>query len=808
MNRRIDWSSISVPLDVTDIEVGSHYLRRWLAWERTDQGVSFQCELKNGQRVTFQVDVVTAEITRVRMARDRIRDGLPDIILPTLLDRPSPRFTLHERDDSLTLITEALRLEFPRYPWQMRAFAAAATEPASPFYAEQCHDRAYGPYYEIPPTGFDEGPDGRLTVRETVIVTPGEAFYGFGERFTPLDKWGQELVLWASDAGNVSSPRSYKNVPFLMSTAGYGLLVNASYPMLFRMGSESSISYSFHVADGQLDYYLIYGPEMKQILKRYADLSGHAPVPPRWSFGFWVSRAGYRNREEVEVVVREMRQRELPCDVLSLDPWWMGAGPWSTYEWDTDAFPAPAEMIRHLRQQGVRTCLWINPYVPPDTPVYAEAEEGGFLVSKPDGGVSPVFEAFAGGELAAIDFTNPQARTWYQDKLRALLDVGVAVFKSDFGEQAPVDAVYYDGRSGLEMHNLYPLLYNRTVFELTEAYFGRGLTWGRSAYASSQRYPVQWGGDSYCSLSQMACQIRALLGYGLSGVPFCSHDVGGFDYPPQAFDHSDPDGHWFLEEGGLDPVVYARWLQFGVFSSHVRAHGKQPREPYAYGEEVEGIARRYLKLRYRLLPYIYSQAVQSAQTGLPMARAMVLEFQDDPTTHPLDLQYLFGDSFLVAPVVRYDHHCRVYLPAGDWMDYWTNEAVQGPRWLNLEVPLGTLPLWVRAGAIIPMGPEMSHTEEKPLDPLTLAFYQPEGEKSILVHHEDRPATPVRYMRCEDRLDVEFGASPGTVEILLYNVTAVAASQDGQNLALDLELGGHSVRLDGRTGARVTFRLEC
>ena len=808
MNKQIDWPSITVPLDVADIERESHHLRRWLAFEQIDQGLSFRCELANGQPATYQVDVLAADMVRIRMSLDEIRERASDMILLDGAVRPPQPFAVQEQDDTLVLATDTLRLEFPRYPWQMRAFAIGQAEPATPFFSEQCQDRAYGPYYEVPPPGFDQGAGGRLTARETVVATPGEAFYGLGERFTPLDKWGQEIVLWTADSGNVSSPRSYKNVPLLVSTAGYGLFVHSSYPMVFRMGSESSISYSVHVADGLLDYFLIHGPSLKQILRRYADLTGHAPVPPKWSFGFWVSRAGYRSREEVETVAHEMRERELPCDVLNLDPWWMGDGPWSTYEWETAAFPQPAEMIRGLREKGLRTCLWINPYVPFGTSAYDEALEQGFLVTRPDGSVSPVVEAFAGQGLAAVDFTNPQARAWFQGKLRALLDMGVAVFKTDFGEQAPVDAVYHDGRAGLEMHNLYPLLYNRTVFELTEAHFGRGFTWGRSAYAGSQRYPVQWGGDSYSSLDQMACQIRALLGYGLSGVPFCSHDVGGFDYPPQAFDHSERTSQWFLQECALDPIVYTRWLQFGVFSSHIRAHGKQPREPYACGPQVEDIARRYLKLRYRLLPYIYSQAVRSTQTGLPMARAMVVEFQDDPTTHRLDLQYMFGDSFLVAPVVRRDHRCRVYLPAGTWLDYWTKQAVHGPRWLDLEVPLEALPLWVRAGAIIPLGPEMAHTAEKPLDPLTLELYLPEGEASTVVHDEDRPDVPVHCTRRAGSLTVEVGPSPGVVQVVLYGVQASAAQIEGTWLALDEIQGGQSVRFDGKRGAKIELKLDC
>ena len=265
----------------------------------------------------------------------------------------------------------------------------------------------------------------------------------------------------------MSSRRSYKNVPFFMSTAGYGVFVHSSFPMVYRMGSESALTYSFHIEADRLDYFLIYGPELKRVLERYADLTGHAPVPPKWSFGFWLSRAGYRSRAEVEAVARELRRRDFPADVISLDPWWMGDGPWCTYRWDEKTFPRPAEMIRLLRAQGLRTCLWVTPYVPVRTALYAEGAAQGYFIRKADGKPAPVMEAFAGSELAAVDFTNSQAAVpGITGKLAALLDQGVAVFKTDFGEQAPLDAAYADGRGGLEMHNLYPLLYNRAVFEL------------------------------------------------------------------------------------------------------------------------------------------------------------------------------------------------------------------------------------------------------------------------------------------------------------------------------------------------------
>jgi alpha-D-xyloside xylohydrolase len=830
MQRPVDWESITVPLDVQDIAAPSFFLRRWLHWERTETGLSFLCEAACGRRAQVRVDVTAEDILRLRMrpvdsnprasyasASDPVSPPADkhsrgsDILIQHDQDRVAQPFETRQEGDLVTLLTPRLCVEFVRFPWQMRVHDAQNRE--TPFFRQQVADRAYGPFYQVPPPGFDEDARGRLTARESVAIAPGEAFYGFGEKFTSLNKRGQELVSWAVDSGSVSSCRSYKNVPFFMSTAGYGLFVHTSYPIVYRMGSESSVSYSFHVEDASLDYFLIYGPRFTDILKSYTDLTGRAPVPPKWSFGFWISRAGYRSRREVEEVISQMRARGFPCDVLSLDPWWMGDGRWCTYEWDTEAFPEPEDMIRTLGAQGVRTCLWITPYVAAGSEAHTQALAGGYLVHRPDGSVSPVLEAFSGGPeclagegLAAVDFTNPEAEAWFQSKLKALLDMGVAVFKSDFGEQAPVDALYHDGRSGLEMHNLYPLLYNRAVFELTKRHHGRGFTWGRSGYAGSQRYPVQWGGDSYCCLDQMANQLRGLLSYGLSGVPFCSHDVGGFDYSPTAFDRTERDGAWFLKDDTFDPVVYARWLQFGVFSSHVRAHGKQPREPWWYGPEVEAIAHKYLSLRYRLLPYLYSQAVHSSETGLPMVRPMVLEFQPDPTTHPLDLQYMFGDAFLVAPVMNRAGHGQVYLPQGTWVDYWTKEILPGNRWLTFQVSLDCLPLWVRAGAVIPMGPEMSHTAEKPLDPLTLELYAPQEAGGTAVYDEDRPAIPIRYLRQAGQLVVHVGRAVGKVEMILYNESAKTASLEGKHLELLPCEQGQRICFDGTLGATVTYEL--
>lgn len=812
MKKNINWKTIAEPLDVTNVYAPKHYLRRWVDYEVTEFGVIFDCELANGESLKYHVDVIDADVFRMRMNPRGVMECASDMLVRC--DFPAYPFNVIELDNRVILTTEKMRVEFPR-DWQVSAYSDPEPDKGFVFYKESTEDRAYGPGFEVPPSGFEVSEAGEYHVRQSVAIHPSEAFYGLGEKFTSLDKWKHEIPLWAEDSGNVSSCRSYKNVPLLISSAGYAIFMHSSHPMVFRLGSESSVSYSIHVRDSQLDMFLIYGPSYKHILKRYAELTGFAPMPPKWSFGFWISRAGYRSRLEVENVVREMRVRGFPCDVLHLDPWWMGDGPWCHYEWDEVNFPKPAEMMAWMREQGIRTSLWIHPYVPKSSDLYKEGESLGVFLKDKDGKVCNVMEAFSGdGEgLAAVDFTHPEACEWWQSKLEKLLDMGAAVFKTDFGEQAPVDAVYDDGRSGIEMHNLYPLIYNRTAFELTKQKFGRGLVWGRAAYAGSQRYPVQWGGDSYSTLDQLACQVRAMLSYGLSGVPFSSHDVGGFDFSPHYFDDSfevDFNASYDVdkkESFPKDEVVYARWMQVGVFSSHVRAHGKQAREPWTFGTEVEEISLKYLKLRYRLLPYIYSQAVLSTCTGIPMTRAMILEFQDDPTTRHVDLQYMFGDSFLVKPVLTRDGHAEVYLPAGNWVDYWSKEIVTGPQWLTVDAPLDTLPLWVRAGAIIPMGPEMDFVDQHTLDPLTVEIYLPDKDGRFLIEDEDKPAIPIEYKREGSQLVVKVGKTKGAVELKVFAEKVISAVVDGRDLEVVSLGNGSQINLNGQNGCEVALRLE-
>jgi alpha-D-xyloside xylohydrolase len=453
-------------------------------------------------------------------------------------------------------------------------------------------------------------------------------------------------------------------------------------------------------------------------------LTGKPAVPPDWSFGFWISRWGYRNRDEVMTVARRMREEKVPCDVIHIDPYWMRyhEGHHGDLEWDESAFPDPKGMIAELKALGFRLSLWVSPYVPLDSEMCVEGERRGFLMKSQSISPSPSGGAQGGGlalvhgfakASAAVDFTNPEAVEWFKAKNRKLLEMGVGVIKTDFGEDMPDDAVPHDGTSAEQLHNLYPLLYQRAVFEATEDVHGYGLIWGRSGYAGSQRYPVHWGGDPGCTFEDMAASLRGALSWILSGAAFASFDMGGFFGIPTLTDPPSPE-------------LYIRWSQMGLLFSHARAHGHTaPREPWAYGELALSIFRRYAQLRYRLLPYLYA-AARRAPAGVPLARPLVYDHPADRTTWHIDDEYFLGPDLLVAPLFEPRGRRNIYLPAGGWYDFWTDRRFEGSRWINYDAELETLPLFVRAGAVIPMGPALQHVNEHPWDPLSFDAY-PGGE---------------------------------------------------------------------------------
>lgn len=748
---------------------------------------------------TIRLDFCTPAIVRMRYFPG---PAVPDVPTPMVVgsfDAPVA-VTLTEDATTVQLRTDALRIVVVREPWQIQVYdndaillwstrpvdIAAFRRPAQQWNPPQqrwlfSHRYAY-------PLGVAREGD-TPQVFASFSLHHDEHIYGFGESFGPFDKRGTYQRLWLVEGFGNASPGSYKRVPFWMSTRGYGVYVHTSNAVAFRVGELEHTALSVTIADtALLDCYVIYGPRLKDILPRYTAITGAPAVPPRWSFGLWMGRISYGSRAEVETVARDLRDHRIPCDVIHIDTDWFERDWECDWQFSRSKFPDPAGMLAALRAQGFRVCLWQWPIVPVHTDVYREARARGYLVRRRNGHPYTFsgFEADAG----LIDYANPEAVAWIQAKFRALFDLGVAVIKADFGEGAPPDAIYR-GVASAAMHNLYPLLYNQAAFECTRSYWGDGkaLIWARSAWAGSQRYPVHWSGDGIARYEDLPCVLRAALSFGLSGFPFYSHDIGGFSGLP-------------------DPELYVRWAQFGLFSSHARCHGEPPREPWAYGAEAEAIFRQYAELRYRLLPYIYSEAVVCGQTSLPLVRALVVEYQDDPTTHTIDDQYLFGRSLLVAPIMDTDARRWVYLPRGTWFDYWTKAVVPGGQWIEVTATLQVVPLYVRGGALLPYGPVVQHTGEQRYDPLTVEIYAPETSEAYTIYDEDRSTIPLRYERAGEYLHVTLGAAPGQVELVLYGVRSRAAWLDG--VPLDLETLPEDVplaRFDGGAERRVTFQLE-
>ena len=549
------------------------------------------------------------------------------------------------------------------------------------------------------PFGFSVVDGERAAFHDTFTAEPDEHFYGFGEKFTNFDKRGQRLVMWNYDALGGINEHAYKNVPFFVSTRGYGVFVDSIMPVEFDMAASHVEAFSVIVPDSALDYTVIAAPDLKTVVTRYADLVGYPPLPPKWSLGLWMS-SGFEadNADDVLARARQLREDGIPCDVMHLDCYWQKHGSWSDMQWDTAMFPDPAGLIADLHTLGFRVCLWMNSYIGEESPLFAEAAEHGYFLKNTDG--TPWIGDLWGGHgfhppVGIIDLTNPDAVAWFAGLIRPLLEMGVDVFKTDFGEAIPPETIAHNGMTGVELHNLYTLLYNDLVFNLTSEATGRdGIIWGRSTYAGGQRYGPQWGGDINCTYGGLAATLRGGLSMAMVGHACWSHDIGGFHRTPT-------------------PELFVRWTQFGMLSPFARAHGMSTRLPWDYGEEAQRHFTAVTRLRYRLLPYLYTAASHAHDTGLPMIYPMVLAYPDDPNTYGLDLQYKLGDDLLVAPIYNSTGRRSVYFPAGSWIDYWTHENITGPTTREIVAALDTIPLYVRAGTLLPTIEPPDHIDDGP-----------------------------------------------------------------------------------------------
>ncbi len=604
----------------------------------------------------------------------------------------------------------------------------------------------------------------------------GECVYGLGERFSAFVKNGQVVDIWNEDGGT-SSEQAYKNIPFYLTNRSYGILVNHPEKVSFEVASEKVERVQFSVPGEFLEYFVIYGASPKEILERYTALTGRPALPPAWSFGLWLSTSFKTDYDEQTVTsfIRKMAEYDIPLHVFHFDCFWMKEAHWCDFTWDENCFPDPERMLKRLKDYGLHICVWINPYISQLSSLFDEAANLGYLLKRTDGTIwqNDLWQPGMG----IVDFTNPDACKWFQSKLRALLDMGVDAFKTDFGERIPTNVIYSDGSDPLRMHNFYSYLYNKTVYDLLREVRGENdaVVFARSATVGGQQFPVHWGGDSTATFESMAETLRGGLSLGISGFGFWSHDIGGFEQTANA-------------------DVYKRWIAFGLLSSHSRLHGSGSyRVPWAYDEEAVDVLRKFTKLKCSLMPYLYQAARQAHEKGIPMLRAMFMEFPEDPACDYLDRQYMLGDSLLVAPVFSRDGNVEYYVPAGTWTNLLDGETVQGLRWIREKHNFLSLPLLVRPNTILPMSSRTDRPDYDYSEDVILKVFHLENGIPARVELPDLLGdldTIFEVQREDDVIRVRRQGSSKPWKVLFVNVHSIQSDQpsketsDGALISLD------------------------
>lgn len=631
-------------------------------------------------------------------------------------------FATHEESDSLMLVKEPATdrswkytktkdghfyqsqfgsVFIRNYPWHIEIRDAGGKLLTSTNHAID-NESTFTPV--VPFSFVQRSSDLSRSVAASFTLSPGEKIFGCGESFTRLDKRGQKIVLWTDDANGIQNPTMYKPVPFFMSSKGYGMFMHTSSPITCDFGASFNPVNTLMIGDDELDLFIFIGSP-KEILNEYTNLTGKSPMPPLWSFGFWQSRITYSSEQEVRDVAAKLRQYKIPADVIHLDVGWFETDWRTDYKFSTTRFRDPAKMIGDLKKDGFHISLWQLPYFVPKNRLFPEIISKQLYVKDAKGNMPY--------EDAILDFSNPATVKWYQDQLDTLLRMGVGAIKVDFGEAAPPTGIYASGKTGFYEHNLYPVRYNKAVADITKKITGENIIWARSAWAGSQRYPLHWGGDPEPTSSGMLATLRGGLSFGLSGFSFWSHDIGGF-----------------VQRTPED--VCRRWAAFGFLTSHTRSHGTPPKEPWTYSKAFLDEFRLSDEMKYKLMPYVYAQARNCTEKGLPMVRALFVEFPADPGSWLIEDEYMFGNDMLVAPLFQDSTYERdVYLPKGKWINYQDGRIFEG-GWQHIKA--GKIPaiILVKDGAVLPHANLAQSTKDIDWSNLQLVVYSTENNAKGLV----------------------------------------------------------------------------
>ena len=615
---------------------------------------------ENDPNLKFKIDFVTPRTVRIRMLTTPVEPKPAASIMLAKEPGRDGSWKVIETNDKIIYSSDYGTIQINKNPWRivLKDKAGRILSQTAALSDADSTQVKYTPFCFV-----KRGSDNARRINPVFTLTADEMIFGCGESATGLNKAGQKVNLFVTDPQGPETDQMYKPIPFFMSNRGYGMFMHTSAPVTCDFGATYIGLNKMFMGDENLDLFVFFG-EPKDILDEYTDLVGKPGMPPLWSFGTWMSRITYFSEKEGYDVAANIRKNKYPCDVIHFDTGWFDVDWQCDYKFSENRFQNPQQMLKDLRSQGFHVCLWQLPYFTPKNRYFSELIEKDMYVKNGNGELPY--------EDVVLDFSNPETVKWYQDKLAGLLNIGVSAIKVDFGEAAPLNGIYASGKSGWYEHNLYPVRYDMAVSEITKKLHNENIMWARAAWAGSQRYPLHWGGDAATTNTGLLGTLRAGLSFGLSGFSFWSHDMGGFV-------KSTPED------------LYCRWIPFGFLTSHTRAHGAPPTEPWLYdSKRVQDVFRKSAEMKYRLMPYVYAQAKECTEKGLPMLRALFVEFPDDPGAWKVDDEYLFGSQILVAPLLESGMTGRtVYLPEGKWIDYQTEKVYEG-GWHRIEA--GSLPI--------------------------------------------------------------------------------------------------------------------
>jgi len=654
---------------------------------------------ENDPNLKFKIDFVTPRTVRIRMLTTPVEPKPAASIMLAKEPGRDGSWKVIETNDKIIYSSDYGTIQINKNPWRivLKDKAGRILSQTAALSDADSTQVKYTPFCFV-----KRGSDNARRINPVFTLTADEMIFGCGESATGLNKAGQKVNLFVTDPQGPETDQMYKPIPFFMSNRGYGMFMHTSAPVTCDFGATYIGLNKMFMGDENLDLFVFFG-EPKDILDEYTDLVGKPGMPPLWSFGTWMSRITYFSEKEGYDVAANIRKNKYPCDVIHFDTGWFDVDWQCDYKFSENRFQNPQQMLKDLRSQGFHVCLWQLPYFTPKNRYFSELIEKDMYVKNGNGELPY--------EDVVLDFSNPETVKWYQDKLAGLLNIGVSAIKVDFGEAAPLNGIYASGKSGWYEHNLYPVRYDMAVSEITKKLHNENIMWARAAWAGSQRYPLHWGGDAATTNTGLLGTLRAGLSFGLSGFSFWSHDMGGFV-------KSTPED------------LYCRWIPFGFLTSHTRAHGAPPTEPWLYdSKRVQDVFRKSAEMKYRLMPYVYAQAKECTEKGLPMLRALFVEFLDDPGAWKVDDEYLFGSQILVAPLLEFGMTGRtVYLPEGKWIDYQTEKVYEG-GWHRIEA--GSLPIimLVRDGSVLPHLKLAQSTAEMDWSKMSLKVYSADKKQA-------------------------------------------------------------------------------